>query len=90
VPELNELHADYPVDLDRVQDDVPLACRLVITHQGEAWPQGSFCRNCHEPAPCRLRRWSEQVLGAAGWSEQNVADLLAQAATGDLPWARPQ
>jgi hypothetical protein len=80
MPELNDLRDEYQVDLDRVQDDMPLAQWLVITHQGEDWPTGRHCRNCHDRAPCRLYRWGCQVLTAAGWSEQDVAALEARAA----------
>ena len=77
-----ELHDEYPVDLDRVQDDVPLAQRAVIVHQPEDRPTGQYCRNDHTRWPCRLYRWGQAVLEAAGWSGANIAALASRAAPG--------
>jgi len=85
LPDLTELHDEYPIELDRVHDDVPMAQRAVIIHQAEHWPTGLFCRNCHDRWACRLYRWGQRVLVAAGWSEQDIADLVVRASAGELP-----
>jgi hypothetical protein len=54
-PETHDLD-DYPVDLERIRADLPYAQRAVVIHQGEDWPTGRFCRNCHSRYPCRLAR----------------------------------
>jgi hypothetical protein len=77
---------DYPVDLERIRDDLPYAQRAVVIHQGEDWPTGRFCRNCHDRYPCRLARWGVGVLQAAGWTSTRMAELLARAEAGEVPW----
>jgi hypothetical protein len=78
---------DYPVDLETIRDDLPYAQRAVVIHQGEDWPTGRFCRNCHDRYPCRLARWGVGVLQAAGWTSTRMAELLARAEAGEVPWA---
>jgi hypothetical protein len=84
-PEIDDLN-DYPVHLDRLPQDVPYAQRAVVIHQGEDWPTGRFCRNCHGRYPCRLARWGVGVLQAAGWTSGQMAGLLARAEAGEVPW----
>ena len=80
-------HDGYPVQLDRVQEDVPLAQRAVIVHQPEQWPAGCFCRNCKARWPCRLHAWGLTVLQAAGWTGVRIAELVRRAGAGEVPWA---
>ena len=77
---------DYPVNLETIRDDLPYAQRAVVIHQGEDWPTGRFCRNCHARWPCRLYRWGLAVLRAAGWTPQHVRRLVDRAEAGDVPW----
>ncbi len=78
----------FPVHLDRVREDTPIAQRAVITHQPEAWPTGQYCRNDHWSWPCDLHRWGRTVLQSAGWPEAAIIALVRRAAAGELPWAR--
>jgi hypothetical protein len=82
-----EVVSDYPVDLETISADLPYAERAVVIHQGEDWPSGRFCRNCHARFPCRLARWGVGVLQVAGWTNERIAELPAQAKAGDVPWA---
>jgi hypothetical protein len=82
-----DLLDDYPVDLERIRDDLPYAQRAVVIHQGEDWPTGRLCRNCHGRWPCRLARWGVSVLQAAGWTSERIAGLVARAEAGEVPWA---
>lgn len=77
---------DYPVNLEAIRQDLPNAQRAVVIHQGEDWPAGRFCRNCHAPYPCRLARWGVGVLHVAGWTNKRIAQLAEQAEAGELPW----
>jgi hypothetical protein len=77
---------DYPVNLETIRGDLPYAQRAVVIHQGEDWPAGKFCRNCHGRFPCQLARWGVDVLQAAGWSSRQIAELVERAETGDVPW----
>jgi hypothetical protein len=79
--------AGYPVQLDRVQEDVPVAQRAVIVHQPEHWPAGCFCRNCKTRWPCRLHAWGLTVLQAAGWTGVQIGELVRRAKAGEVPWA---
>jgi hypothetical protein len=85
-PESQDLD-DYPVDLATIRDDLPYAQRAVVIHQGEEWPTGRLCRNCHGRFPCRLARWGVGVLKTAGWTSERIARLLERAEAGDVPWA---
>jgi hypothetical protein len=69
--------------------DVALAQRLVITHQPEDWPTRRYCQNDHYSWPCRLHAWGSAVLQAAGWPEEDIAELVVRAKAGEIPWARP-
>ncbi len=88
---LSETHSykldDYVVDLTTLRADLPYAQRAVAIHQGEDWPMGRFCRNCHDRYPCRLARWGVGLLQAAGWTSERIAGLVARAEAGDVPWA---
>jgi hypothetical protein len=79
---------DYPVPTDRLlaERDVRYAQMAVVIHQGEDWPSGRFCRNCHARFPCRLARWGVRVLAAAGWTSRDMAHLVEQAKAGEVPW----
>ncbi len=78
---------DYSVDLEAIRDDLPYAQRAVVIHQGEDWPTGRLCRNCHDRYPCRLARWGVGVLQAAGWTSERMAGLVKRAEAGEVPWA---
>jgi hypothetical protein len=82
-----DLLDDYRVDLETIREDVPYAQRAVVIHQGEDWPTGRFCRNCHDRYPCRLARWGVGVLQTAGWTSERMARLVARAEAGEVPWA---
>jgi hypothetical protein len=77
---------DYPVNLETIRQDVPYAQRAVVIHQGEDWPTGRFCRNCHARFPCRLVRWGVGVLQMAGWTSRDMARLVERAEVGEVPW----
>jgi hypothetical protein len=79
---------DYPVNLETIRADLPYAQRAVVIHQGEDWPTGRFCRNCHDHYPCRLARWGVAVLRAAGWMSERIALLVAHADLGEVPWTQ--
>jgi hypothetical protein len=77
---------DYPVELDRVPDDVEIAQRTVVIHQAEDWPAGRYLdRNDHTRWPCRLYRSGRAVLEAAGWSAVDIAALGSPAS---FTWSR--
>jgi hypothetical protein len=76
----------YPVNLETIRQDLPYAKRAVVIHQGEDWPAGRFCRNCHARWPCRLYRWGFGALGAAGWTADMMRGLVARAEAGELQW----
>jgi hypothetical protein len=78
---------DYPVDLETIRQDMPYAQRAVVIHQGEDWPTGRFCRNCHARYPCRLARWGVGVLQTADWTSRQMAQLIERAEAGEVPWA---
>lgn len=77
---------DYPVNLESIRQDLPYAQRAVVIHQGEDWPAGRFCRNCHARFPCRLARWGVGVLRVAGWTIGRIAQLVEKAEAGGVPW----
>lgn len=95
MPAANGIHEQRPdadpldelsVDPERVEQDLGLAQRAVVIHQGELWPTGRFCRNCHARWPCRLYRWGHLVLWLAGWREADIAHLVRRAEAGEVPW----
>jgi hypothetical protein len=86
-PYVGEPRADYPVNLEAIREDLPYAQRAVVIHQGEDWPTGRFCRNCHGRWPCRLYRWGFAVLTTAGWTPQHMGRLVERAEAGDVPWS---
>jgi hypothetical protein len=75
-----------PTDRAEAERDLCFGQKAVVIHRGEDWPAGRVCRNCHEPWPCRLHRWGLRVLVTAGWGAADVAQLVARAETGDVPW----
>jgi hypothetical protein len=77
---------EYPVDTVNAERDVRYAQKALVIHQGEDWPTGRFCRNCHARFPCRLARWGVRVLVAAGWTSRDMAHLVERAEAGDVPW----
>jgi hypothetical protein len=77
---------EYPVDMVNAERDVRYAQMAVVVHQGEDWPSGRFCRNCHARFPCRLARWGFRTLAAAGWTSRDMARLVERAKAGDVPW----
>lgn len=88
VPDPACRHGSHLADPAGVNEDVRLAQRAVIVHQAEDWPAQKLCRNCHQRAPCPLHRWGLKVLLAAGWTDVDIAELVARANAGDVPWAR--
>ena len=85
-----EAHADeldeYLVDITNAERDVRYAQMAMVIHQGEDWPSGRFCRNCHARFPCRLAHWGFRVLVAAGWTSRDMAHLVERARAGEVPW----
>jgi hypothetical protein len=77
---------EYPVDSVNARYDARYAQMAVVIHQGEDWPSGRLCRNCHAPFPCRLARWGVRVLVAAGWTSRDMALLVSRAKAGVVPW----
>jgi hypothetical protein len=57
-----------------------------VIHQPEQWPAGAYCRNEHVAHPCRLYRWGRRALRAAGWTDDDIADLVARASRSHLRW----
>ena len=95
MPAANGIHEKWPdadpfdevsVDPGHLEQDLLLAQRAVVIHQGEPWPTGVFCRNCHGRWPCQLYRWGHLVLWLAGWREADITDLVRQAEAGEVPW----
>jgi hypothetical protein len=84
-PEIHDLDG-YPVKLETIRQDLPYAQRAVVVHQGEDWPSGRYCRNCHARFPCRLACWGLAVLQTAGWTSERIAGLLERAQSGEVPW----
>jgi hypothetical protein len=78
---------DYSVNLETLRQDLPYAQRAVVIHQGEDWPAGRFCRNCHAHWPCLLCRWGIEVLRAAGWTPEQLRRLVELAEAGEVPWS---
>jgi hypothetical protein len=76
-----------PTDAVEAERDVRYGQMAVVIHQGEDWPSGRLCRNCHERWPCRLYRWGLAVLTVAGWNMLDVEHILKQAETGEVPWS---
>jgi hypothetical protein len=79
---------DFPTPVDRVEAerDLRYGQMAVVIHQGEDWPSGRPCRNCHAPWPCRVYRWGFRVLLAAKWSTADIAHLEARSRLGEVPW----
>ncbi|MGC9670620.1 hypothetical protein ACNTMW_29255 [Planosporangium sp. 12N6] len=77
----------YPVPAHPTDDDIGYAQKAVIIHQGEDWPAGMQCVNCHVPWPCPVNRWGRGVLGSAGYAEADVAGLVRRARRGIVPWS---
>ncbi len=80
------LDGGYPVNIDHAAADVTAAIKAVTIHVAEDWPDGRFCRNCHARHPCRLRRWGERVLQAAGWNDVNTIRPPERASHDNPPW----
>ncbi len=80
---------DYPVPTDRLlaERDLRYGQMAVVIHQGEDWPSGKFCRNCHAQWPCRLYCWGFAVLTTAGWTTTDMRHLVQRAEAGDAPWS---
>lgn len=82
----DEALVDYSMEPAEAQRDLRYAQMAVVIHQGEDWPAGRVCRNCHAPFPCRLARWGGRVLTLVGWTPLDVAYLLERAKAGEVPW----
>jgi hypothetical protein len=78
---------DIPIDVGQARFDIGYAQRAVIVHQGQDWPGGRFCQNCHGRWPCRMCRWGVRVLLLGGWSHDDIRHLVARARAGELPWS---
>jgi hypothetical protein len=87
VPPVGGLLDDEAMILSPTDRDIAVAERLVIVHQAQEWTTGHFCRNDHARWPCRLHRWGMSVLLTAGWSEQDITELVRRAEAVDVPWA---
>ena len=83
---LPHLDDEYPVEPSTVDGDLRFATKAVIIHQPGDWPTGDFCRNDHARWPCWLYQWGVDVLTAAGWSEQKIAELVRRVEAGEAPW----
>jgi hypothetical protein len=81
-----DLLAEFSIDPEKVDQDVELAERMVVVHQTEQWPTGTFCRNDRARWPCRLYRWGHLVLWLSGWREKEIAKLICKAEAGEVPW----
>jgi hypothetical protein len=77
---------DVPLEQVMAEQNLRYGQMAVVIHQGEDWPAGRFCRNCHARFPCRLALWGARVLEAAGWTTVDVAHMLGRAKSGDVPW----
>jgi hypothetical protein len=78
---------EYPVAENPTEEDVEYAQRAVVIHQGQDWPTGTVCINCHAPWPCALNRWGRKVLTAVGYLEADVVGMLRRAKNGIVSWS---
>ncbi|MGC9669356.1 hypothetical protein ACNTMW_22720 [Planosporangium sp. 12N6] len=85
VSEVDEI--EYPVPAQPTNEDIEYAQKAVIIHQGEQWPTGTLCVNCHAPWPCALNRWGRTVLTSVGCGEADVVGLIRRARHGIVPWS---
>ncbi|MFD2764281.1 hypothetical protein [Micromonospora eburnea] len=67
---------DFPVLMPVTDEDLALAARAVRVHTPESWPQGPLCRSERVPYPCRLARWGQATLEAAGFSEVQAGAMV--------------
>jgi len=77
---------EYLLERVMAEQNLRYGQKAVVIHQGEDWPSGRLCRNCHAVFPCGLARWGARVLEAAGWTSRDVAHLLERARAGEVPW----
>jgi hypothetical protein len=78
---------EYPVADNPTAEDIECAQKAVIIHQGQDWPTGTLCVNCHAPWPCVLNRWGRNVLTAVGSIEADLVDMIRRARNGIVPWS---
>jgi hypothetical protein len=71
--------ADRPV----TREEMRLALRAVLVHTGQSWPGGVYCRSDRSPYPCRMHRWGERVLLAAGWPAEHIESMARRVAESD-------
>jgi hypothetical protein len=77
---------EYPVPAEPTDEDVEYAQKAVIIHQGQKWPTGMLCVNCHVPWPCTVNRWGLAVLRTNGYVQADFDGMLRRAADGIVPW----
>jgi hypothetical protein len=87
VRRVDEFDDEYPVDPDRAEQDLTYGQMAVVIHQPEDWPTGPLCRNCRGHWECPLHRWGVRVLLAAGWTNEDMAELVRRAEQGHVPWS---
>jgi hypothetical protein len=68
------------------RDEMRLALRAVLLHTAQQWPGGAYCHSDRSPFPCRMRRWGERVLLAAGWDAERVESIVRQVSHDGPPW----
>jgi hypothetical protein len=77
---------EYPVPADPTDEDVECAQKAFLIHQGEEWPAGTQCINCHVPWPCPLNRWGRKLLTSVGFIEDDFVGMVSRAKYGIFPW----
>jgi hypothetical protein len=77
---------EVPLERVMAEQNLRYGQMAVVIHQGEDWPSGRICRNCHAAFPCQWARWGARVLTAADWTIHDVAHLLKEARAGRVPW----
>jgi hypothetical protein len=84
---VEEIDQEYAVDADRAEQDLIYGQMAVVIHQPEDWPAGPLCRNCRGPWECPLHNWGVRILLAAGWTDEDMAELVRHAEQGHVPWS---
>ena len=78
--------ANRPGQSAVTREELRLALRAVLMHTAQQWPGGVYCSNDRSPYPCRMRRWGERVLLAAGWEHERIQAIAQQVKQDVPPW----
>jgi hypothetical protein len=78
---------EYRVPSAPTDEDIEYAQKAFVVHQGEEWPTGTLCVNCHVPWPCPVNRWGRKVLTVSGYIEADFIGMIRRAKNGTVPWS---